>query len=296
MPSKATSFSSVLDPYRLFIEKALRECIVDFGEKTPLRDACEYALMNGGKRFRPALVLMIAGALGNRVDVTQAALGVEFFHTASLIADDLPCMDDDDTRRHKPSLHKAFGEPVALLTTYALISAGYGSLAKNARVIAESGVSFAPHSDMLCRLALENAVYNTGIFGATGGQFLDILPPDLSWDTLRDVIRKKTVTLFEISFVLGWIFGGGDLSLLNTVKHAAEHFGLAFQIADDLSDREQDIKNNRLINVANICGVEEAGRLFRAEIEQFEQSILRLGIQSKDLSRLVGALCSLPTQ
>ena len=108
--------------YRDKIEQEIAKSIVAFGEKTKLRDACEYALTNGGKRFRPLIVLLIAEALGHGMNVYPSALSVEFFHTASLIADDLPCMDNDDERREKPSLHKVYGESIALLASYALIT------------------------------------------------------------------------------------------------------------------------------------------------------------------------------
>jgi geranylgeranyl diphosphate synthase, type II len=284
------SFIQILSPYKKLIEKQIQANLNELGPKTLLRDACEYALMNGGKRFRPALVLMVAKALGYGADVSQAALGVEFFHTASLIADDLPCMDNDDFRRDQPSLHKAFGESAALLASYALIAAGYGCLAKNAQIIKSSSLPFANSSDYLCTLALENATYNTGILGATGGQFLDLAPPDLSLATLREVIRKKTVTLFEISFVLGWVFGGGDCHKIDLVKKSAEHFGMAFQIADDLGDRQQDITNGRSINLANVCGEEEAKKMFRAEIQEFEETLKLLKLKSDEFYALIEML------
>src|SRR5689334_6318506 len=107
------------------IEQEIARSILCFGEKTKLRDACEYAITNGGKRFRPLIVLLIAEALGNGLNVYEAALSVEFFHTSSLIADDLPCMDNDDERRDKPSTHKVYGESIALLASYALITAAF---------------------------------------------------------------------------------------------------------------------------------------------------------------------------
>lgn len=290
MPETKQSLSSILEPYKQTIETIIQDSIPTFGPKTVLRDACEYALLNGGKRFRPALVFMIAKALGFQVDVSQAALAVEFFHTASLIADDLPCMDNDDERRNKPTLHKVFGESVALLATYALISAGYSCLARNARLLEFSRHPFAHQKDLLCVLALENATFNTGILGATGGQFLDLVPSDLSMQTLREVIDKKTVTLFEISFVLGWIFGGGPLDQLPLVKRSAAHFGMAFQIADDLGDMAQDLSHDHAMNMANLCGRKEAESLFHAEIQQFEQTLRDLQLSSEELQALSALL------
>ena len=117
-------------------EAALLKKIESMGEKSALLDACSYSLTNGGKRLRPLLVLMVAEAIGS-VDVMPSALSVEFFHTASLIADDLPCMDDDALRRGLPALHKAFGEAPALLASYTLIAAGYGGIHENALVLRE---------------------------------------------------------------------------------------------------------------------------------------------------------------
>ncbi|MFQ5729498.1 MAG: polyprenyl synthetase family protein, partial [Waddliaceae bacterium] len=252
--------------------------------------ACEYALMVGGKRFRPCLVLMMAKALGQGADATFAALSVEFFHTASLVADDMPSMDDDEQRRGAPSVHKKFGEPEALLASYALIAAGYECIAKNAEEVKISGFPFSDQADRLCLLALENAVYSTGLKGATGGQFLDISPPDLSLTGLRDIIHKKTSSLFEISFVFGWLFGGGDPQRLALVKQAASHFGMAFQIADDLGDMEQDLKNKRLVNMANVFGEDAARQMFHEEHDRFLLRINALGVRTKELEEAVSLL------
>lgn len=292
MLSPSLCFTDILEPYKQLIEKKIQENIEQLGSKNSVRDACEYALLNGGKRFRPALVLMIAKALGYKVDASQAALGVEFFHTASLIADDLPCMDNDDDRRNKPAVHRVYGESIALLATYALISAGYACLAKNAHGIKKSFHPFAHQSDHLCLLALENATHNTGLNGATGGQFLDLSPPNLSFDLLKEVIYKKTVTLFEISFVFGWLFGGGKEEQLGLVKKSAEHFGLAFQIADDLEDMKQDLAHHHSLNIANVLGKEQAKQLFHEEIEKFKQTLKELKLEQGELISLVQLLIS----
>ena len=279
--------NAVLTPYLNPVNKAILEQIPLLGPKTILRDACEYALASGGKRFRPCLVFMMANALGFGADVTFAALSIEFFHTASLIADDLPAMDDDDQRRGLLSVHKKFGEPVALLASYTLIAAGYEYIAKNTRVIQQSGLPFSDRSDHLCFLALENATYNTGLMGATGGQFLDVYPSNLSLSSLREVIHKKTSSLFEIAFVFGWLFGGGEPSRLPLVKQAASHFGLAFQIADDLGDMAQDLKNNRQVNVANVFGEEVARKMFHEEHHRFLLIIKELGCPTTAFENLI---------
>ena len=122
---RGSSNGSNFFSYRDKIEQEIAKSIVSLGNKTKLRDACEYALTNGGKRFRPLIVLMVAEALGQGLNVNEAALSVEFFHTASLIADDLPCMDNEEERRSKPSVHKVYGESIALLASYSLICSAF---------------------------------------------------------------------------------------------------------------------------------------------------------------------------
>jgi geranylgeranyl diphosphate synthase type II len=163
-------------------------------------------------------------------------------------------------------------------------------LAKNGHAIKHSRHPFAHQSDHLCVLALENATYNTGLCGATGGQFLDLVPPNLSLSLIQEVIQKKTVTLFEISFVLGWLFGGGELSQLDLVKKSASHFGMAFQIADDLDDMAQDSAHEHALNIANVLGKERAKQMFHEEIEQFNQTLEHLKLTHSDLHALARLL------
>ena len=133
---------SFLKKQKESFEKFLKEFIeVRFEEKTELTKACEYSLTNGGKRIRPVMVMMIAEALKKGFNVFPVALSVEFFHTASLIADDLPSMDNEVERRSKPALHLVFGESVALLASYSLIAAAYEMIAEN-RVFYKQLVTF----------------------------------------------------------------------------------------------------------------------------------------------------------
>lgn len=272
------------------IEQEIARSIVCFGEKTKLRDACEYALTTGGKRFRPLIVILIAEALGNGLNVYEAALAVEFFHTASLIADDLPCMDNDDERRDRPSLHKVYGEAIALLASYALITAAFEKIHSNAMVMRDADVPFCHFSDKACTLALESATHCAGILGATGGQFLDLFPPNQNLDTVKEVIYKKTITLFEVSFVLGWIFGGGDVNKLEKVKKAAYHFGLAFQTADDLGDMLQDEKKQRESSIARLIGKERALMLFEEEMHAFNKELQDLHLLTPSFEKMCDIL------
>lgn len=282
-----TEIAQILDPYKLKIERAIEDNLHTLCSETVLREACQYAVLNGGKRFRPALVLMIAETLGLNRDVMHVALAVEYFHTASLIADDLPCMDNDDMRRNKPSVHKVYGEAVALLSSYVLISAGYERLAKAAEHLKLSGVD---NSDRLCVLALQNVSSNTGIQGTTGGQFLDMYSLNYSLVAVEEVIYRKTVSLFEISFVLGWLFGGGNIDQIEQVKKAAYHFGMAFQIADDYDDAEEDAMNKRLMNMVSVVGEEKGKNLFLEQIEAFQLIAAGLNLKSDAIYALIQIL------
>jgi len=255
----------MLEQYRLRIEAEMQQMIASFGPKTQLRDACEYALMSGGKRIRPTFVLMIANALGCGLDAMPAALSVEFFHTASLIADDLPCMDNDDFRRERPSLHRCFPEGIALLASYTLIAAGYEGIYKN-------GLGRPPQATIL---SLEIATRCAGIWGATNGQFLDLFPPDKTLATAEKIIRQKTVTLFQIAFVFGWLFGGGAAERLPEVEQAAAHLGLAFQLGDDIQDGN---------NMVDIVGEETAFTWFQREMQQFETAMRNLSLWNEEFA------------
>jgi geranylgeranyl diphosphate synthase, type II len=264
-------------------EKLLLKKIASFGEKTPLRDACEYALMNGGKRIRPLIVYMVAEALDQKKDVSEAALSIEYFHTASLIVDDLPCMDDDDFRRDKPTVHKVFGEATAILSSYALMTAGFENIYISAQEIENA-------AGQVCLTALYEVSKASGIHGATGGQYLDlyILKPSLK--ELITVIEKKTVTLFEIAFLYGWIFGGGSLNKVKEIKTLGYHFGMAFQIADDLRDFLQDQKRSHSTNIVLHLGIESAKSRFQEELKQFSALLDLFNIHTQMLSFLVTKL------
>ncbi|HLB52313.1 MAG TPA: polyprenyl synthetase family protein [Chlamydiales bacterium] len=278
----------------MFLEAHLRrfeEALVSFvnqmGEKNKLRDACEYALLSGGKRIRPVLVLGVAEALGYGLDVMPAALSAEFFHTASLIADDLPSMDNDDFRRDRPSLHKAFGESVAILASYTLIAEGYGGIYRN-QIEMRKKCNFLQRADEAAFFSLQIATRCGGLQGATNGQYLDLFPPDTSWKTVSQVMLQKTVPLFQLSFVFGWLFGGGELEAIAKVEECAKHLGVAFQIADDLDDQVQDQKEQ--INVVQSLGKEGAEKIFEEEMLFFRKSLEELRLWTSPFQEIYDGL------
>ena len=196
-------------------------------------------------------------------------------------------MDDDALRRGLPALHKAFGEAPALLASYTLIAAGYGGIHENALVLRECP-KLRESADRRAVECLEAATRCAGISGATQGQFYDLFPPDSTIETVLDIIYKKTVTLFEISFLFGWIFGGGDLSSIPLLKKCAYHLGMAFQIADDLEDGIQDVA--RGANIVTVLGRKKAIASFEEEIALLETSLKALHLWTKPFQEVVTTL------
>lgn len=190
-------------------------------------EAMKYSLVNGGKRLRPVLCLEFAKACGgDRFDALDFACAVEYIHTYSLIHDDLPCMDDDDMRRGKPSCHKQFGEATALLAGDALLTHAFQIVA--GAELDDSKIVLA------CGLLAQNA----GVQGMVGGQVIDLKyeseSPDLR--QLLSVHRLKTGALISAACLLGCIAAGADDKKIAAASAYAYDFGVAFQIKDDILD------------------------------------------------------------
>ena len=271
------------------IESALKQA---FPESNELSKAISYALLSGGKRIRPLIVHYISEALGYNLPVMDAALAVEFFHTASLIADDLPCMDNDDYRRGKKSVHEMFGETVALLASYALITEAFKKIEENGRKMRLTSDQHASKAFEAVTIALEQASRSAGIQGAVLGQYFDLLGAKkeaLTEELLEKIIYLKTGTLFEGAFVLGWVFGGGDFDKLDQVKKLARHFGTAFQVRDDLKDLLHDHEEGGL-NFALFIGEDLARERFHLEIAKCSALLEDLPIDSSKLRFLLTQL------
>ncbi|PCI76932.1 geranyl transferase [Candidatus Aerophobetes bacterium] len=252
------------------------------GSDLDLWEVIRYSLQNGGKRVRPILCKVIVESLGgSSVDYSQ--LSVEFFHTASLIADDMPCMDNDDFRRGSLSSHKKFGEAKALLASYALISWGYEAVNLAARRFTEATGDVKRGYETLS-IALERVSFLAGLDGAVSGQHLDLFGHPETMDDFRDIIYKKTATLFSLSFEMGWIFGGGDLSKLESVEKMAIHFGTFFQMVDDFQDRGREEEKS---NIVRFLGLKQAKEEIFFHKNAFLQSTKKLGIECPEFAFII---------
>lgn len=285
MVLETLSKTKPIDKYQELFLKALNKDIDSLGPPSNLLEAAKYALLNGGKRIRPVIVLSVADQITEAKLAICAALSVEYFHTSSLIADDLPCMDNDDFRRDKPSLHKVFGEATALLASYGLISAAFQKIEENGRSIKASNDKLA------CCLRLASSC--AGFKGATTGQYWDLFPEANHLDHLKKIIALKTETLFEVAFIFGWLFGGGELSAVEKVQQLSHHYGFAFQLADDLKDAKEDAENNCQANFAVLAGESKAKELLQYNVEKYFNILEELGLYSPSLEYIALQLLNL---
>ena len=197
-----------------------------------LNKAMRYSVMNGGKRIRPLLTFASAEAI--KVDphkLMPAAASIEFLHCFSLVHDDLPCMDDDDLRRGRPSTHREFGEATAVLAADALLSLSFEILA--------SDLSFgATASNNVSLIALIASA--TGSKGITGGQQLDLNAEEkiISQSELEHIYRQKTGKLLRACVLAPTCFINISFEKMSALEVYIDSIGLAFQIRDDILEAE----------------------------------------------------------
>lgn len=200
-----------------------------------VRIAEQYSLNAGGKRIRAFLVNEFCRACGGNTERSlQYALAVEMIHTFSLIHDDLPCMDDDDLRRGKPTSHKVFGEATALLAGDSLSVRAFSVLANNTAL--DAGVNLEAVK------LLSESVSSEGMIG---GQIIDMRgeSESLNFDTLLKLHTKKTGALISVSAMLGCLAAGVKSCdyKFKAARDYASKIGLAFQIIDDILDATADV-------------------------------------------------------
>lgn len=224
------SFENRSREYREFIETFLQDLYTRYQKEPqrPLFEAMEYSLLAGGKRLRPMFVLDFCRMCGGDWNTAAPfAAAIEMIHTYSLIHDDLPCMDNDDFRRGRPTNHKVFGEGMAVLAGDALLTDAF-------MVAASAKLPDPANMGKAIALMAEGA----GSLGMVGGQVLDIMSEEreLTEREVLDIQSRKTGCLINIACCLGVIAGGGDEKQLEAASSFAADLGLAFQIRDDMLD------------------------------------------------------------
>jgi len=228
-------FGHELKKRKEYIDSCLENYLGGPPANPPLiHQAMYYAVMNGGKRLRPILVMEGTAIAGGKVEkVIPVACAIEMIHSYSLVHDDLPAMDDDDFRRGKPTCHRVYGEANAILTGDALLTGAFELMANNADI---DGIEL---SDVI--RVIREVAHAVGSQGMVGGQVMDLAGEDQveSFD-LSVLHGLKTGELFKASLRAGAILSQLGDEGLAALTQFATHFGLAFQITDDILDVSGD--------------------------------------------------------
>jgi geranylgeranyl pyrophosphate synthase len=227
-------------------EAALRSALPSEADAPPqLCAAMGHLLFPGGKRLRPALAMAAAEAVGGPAEAAHPmGVAVELVHTYSLIHDDLPCMDDDALRRGRPTVHVAYGESTAVLAGDALLALAFGVLAE------------ASGDPVRRLLAVRELAFAAGARGLVGGQVDDLA------DVLRDaadvesVHRRKSAALLAASVAGGARLAGAPDDLVGALRRFGTQVGVAFQIADDLLDADEE-DSCSLVPILGLSGARE---------------------------------------
>ena len=228
----ASLFQSRHEAFIQQAESALRSLTpVATARPARLHEAMRYSLEAGGKRLRPVLCLASAAAFAPQADASHAATALECIHTYSLIHDDLPCMDDSDLRRGRPSCHKSFDEATALLAGDALQPLAFELLA----------TGYASNPSLATALVRELAI-TAGCTLLVGGQTEDMggLATGATDDRLEFILLGKTAAMLSASFAMGAMIGGASAADVEHFRRAGRASGIAFQLVDDLLDLTAD--------------------------------------------------------
>ena len=229
----STAYAQTLKNYQKDINKALAGYVKDENLlQNKLFEAMGYSLHAGGKRLRPVLVLEFARMLNPKVDAMPFACAIEMIHTYSLIHDDLPCMDDDELRRGKPTNHMVYGEALALLAGDALLNKAF-------EVSSDAAQSMDGNAGVRAVSLLAHA---SGSFGMIGGQVIDMEGETraLNLDEITTLQSLKTGALIRASAGMGCVLGGASDEQFEASQKYATALGLAFQIQDDILNVEGD--------------------------------------------------------
>ncbi|WP_047514870.1 polyprenyl synthetase family protein [Methylophilus sp. Q8] len=259
-----------------------------------LHEAMRYAVLGGGKRVRALLsyaAAELAGATPNAADASAAA--VELIHAFSLVHDDMPCMDDDDLRRGKPSCHKQYDDATALLVGDALQSQAFECLASTSAPQALKQVQ-----------VLATA---TGSRGMCGGQSIDLQSTGklLSREALQTMHQYKTGALIEAAALLGaYAADHTHQQLITTLEQYSQHMGLAFQVVDDILDATADTQTlgktagkdalQEKSTYVSLLGLEEAKALVNTLYAQTLQLLASFGPQADPLRGIAKFICERP--
>ena len=281
--------------FKHIIEQELSRILSEKNAPDVLKDAMNYSLQAGGKRIRPSLLLEFYRILGGEPnDALNFACAVEMIHTYSLIHDDLPCMDDDDYRRGKPSCHIAFGQANALLAGDALLTLAF-------ETAADYRENIDPKSASAAIKLIANAA---GMENMVGGQVLDLSSEGtkISLEQLEEIQRGKTVALLKVNASVAATLAGVDSKTRCALEDYAVYIGRAFQIRDDILDiisTEQELgkpigsdMDNDKNTYVSLLGLDQSQKLVQSYTLKAIESIKRVSDDCENLINLANSLAS----
>lgn len=274
------------------IDKAL-ESYLPKGSEHPARlhEAMRYAVLSGGKRVRPILALAACKAVGgDEKEVMPAACALEIIHNYSLVHDDLPCMDDDDSRRGQPTCHKKFGEDIAVLAGDALLTLAFKILT-SANGTAANGTGYlfrryrngyprnrypVPFRQLNSACLIADAI---GTHGMVGGQAVDMefQKKEADLPTMQYINTHKSGALISVSTRVGAYLGEGTKDQVESLYRYGKYIGLLFQIVDDILDRE---------GYAKVIGIPEARKEAETLLKKAKKELNPFGPRGRILAEI----------
>ena len=282
-----TDFIARIGAAKQKIDGRLQTLLPDQSRRTSkLSDAARYSLLGSGKRFRPMITVATTMALGgNETHAVDPACAIEMIHTASLIIDDLPSMDDAQMRRGRPANHVQYGEDIATLAAIAILSQSFGVIAR------------APELSNETRIKITDVLSTTvGLEGLASGQALD-LEVDANGNSmshLETMQEQKTGSLFVAATEIGALVAGAGDEKLSLVREFGRRLGLAFQILDDLLDVQSDeIHTGKDVHqdidkatFPSLLGLQDAEKRAVHEVESAMAAVSSLGGSTRTFARM----------
>ena len=252
---------------------------------SPIYPAISYSIKSGGKRLRPVLLMASYSSFSeeNEKKTLPFAVGIELIHTYSLIHDDLPAMDNADTRRGKPSLHKVFGEDLAILSGDALLTLAFE--------VMSSVDTIKPELTLKC---INEVAKNAGIEGMVGGQVMDVMtsPDETDEELIYYIHSKKTGALIKTALKIGVILAERGEKEISVIEKFGEKVGLSYQILDDIEDARKGTEDEDRLTFPKMFGIEKSKEIASNLLNEAQDVLKELSLKNNILFSFVEYLRS----
>ncbi|MCX8095448.1 MAG: polyprenyl synthetase family protein [Caldisericia bacterium] len=260
------------------LEKEIDNILNEY-KTSPIYPALNYAIKSGGKRLRPTLLLASFSSFKENEDIALPfAIAIELIHTYSLIHDDLPPIDNAETRRGKPSLHKVFGEDIAILTGDAFLTLAFEVMSKNKNF-----------KESLILKSIYEISSLAGINGMVGGQVMDVMssPDEANEELLYYIHSRKTGCLIKASLKVGAILSETEDENIKLIENFGEKVGLTYQILDDIEDSKKNEEDEKRVTFTKFFGVEKSKEIALNLLDESLYIIKNLNLKNNILESFV---------